>query len=226
MPGKDSSTPRIYIIRHGQTEWSASGQYTGKTDIPLTAYGEKQVKASADFYYGPGRLIDPAKVAKVYVSPRKRAIRTWELLSGRTDGYEISESLAEWDYGEYEGIKTNEIREKRKSRGLDTDRKWDIWRDGCEGGETPAQVTARIDSLLATIRKFHAAHMHDNEPKDIVIISHGHHTRAFAKRFLGYDLSFPLSMMIEPAGVGALSYQHHEIDEPALLLGIGLPLPK
>jgi len=99
MPDKDAGTPRIFIIRHGETEWSKSGQYTGKTDIPLTEHGEKQVKASADLMYGSGKLIDPGNVAKVYLSPRKRAIRTYELLSGRQDGYEIMESLAEWDYG-------------------------------------------------------------------------------------------------------------------------------
>ncbi|KAK4556685.1 hypothetical protein LTR86_006256 [Recurvomyces mirabilis] len=137
MPDKDAGTPRIFIIRHGETEWSKSGQYTGKTDIPLTEYGEKQVKASADLMYGSGKLIDPANVARVYLSPRKRAIRTYQLLSGQQEGYEITESLAEWNYGssEYEGIKTNEIREKRKAHGLDKERPWDIWTDGCEGGE-------------------------------------------------------------------------------------------
>jgi sedoheptulose-bisphosphatase len=99
MPDKDASTPRIFIIRHGETEWSKSGQYTGKTDIALTPHGEKQVKASADLMYGSGKLIDPVKIAKVFLSPRKRAIRTYELLSGRSEGYEITESLAEWDYG-------------------------------------------------------------------------------------------------------------------------------
>jgi sedoheptulose-bisphosphatase len=104
MPDKDASTPRIFIIRHGETEWSKSGQYTGKTDIPLTPHGEKQVKASADLMYGSGKLIDPAMVARVYVSPRKRAIRTYELLSGSEGGYETTESLAEWDYGQVEAI--------------------------------------------------------------------------------------------------------------------------
>lgn len=99
MPDKDASTPRVFLIRHGQTEWSQSGQYTGKTDIPLTAHGEAQVKATSDIAYGPGKLVDPAKVAKVWISPRKRAIKTYELLSGKTDGFEITESLAEWDYG-------------------------------------------------------------------------------------------------------------------------------
>lgn len=135
MPDKDATTPRVFLMRHGQTEWSQSGQYTSKTDIPLTATGEDQVKGTAALVYGVGKLIDPSKVANVWLSPRKRAIRTYELLSGQTPGFEITESLAEWDYGHYEGLKTNEIRTLRKSRGLDTEREWDIWTDGCEGGE-------------------------------------------------------------------------------------------
>jgi len=99
MPDKDAGTPRVFLLRHGETEWSKSGQYTGKTDIPLTSHGESQVKGTGQQVYGSGKLIDPAKVAKVWLSPRKRAIKTYELLSGKTDGYEITESLAEWDYG-------------------------------------------------------------------------------------------------------------------------------
>ena len=99
MPDKDASTPRVFLIRHGQTLWSMSGQHTGKTDIPMTAEGEDQVKGTGKIAYGPGKLLDPKKIAKVYTSPRTRAIRTYELLSGRNDGYEITESLAEWDYG-------------------------------------------------------------------------------------------------------------------------------
>ncbi|KAK1093237.1 hypothetical protein LTR48_002715 [Friedmanniomyces endolithicus] len=210
MSDKDVSTPRVFLIRHGQTEWSQNGRHTSTTDIPLTDRGEKQVRASAKYMYGSGKLIDPAKLAKVYVSPRQRATRTYELLSGKTDG-------------EYEGLKPAEIRAKRKAQGLDKDQEWEIWRDGCEGGESPAQVSSRIDSLIKTIRDLQAPHMQDSEPKDVVLVAHGHLTRAFAKRWLGYELSFPLSLMMEPGGVGVLSYQHHNINEPALLLGLGFP---
>ncbi|TKA30715.1 hypothetical protein B0A50_02435 [Salinomyces thailandicus] len=223
MPDKDASTPRVFLIRHGQTEWSMSGQYTSQTDIPLTAHGEEQVTSTAKFMYGPGKLIDPAKVAKAWVSPRKRAVKTYELLSGANKDYEVTENLAEWHYGQYEGMKTKEIRQLRKSHGLDQDQEWDIWRDGCEDGESAAQVTARIDTLIAQIKDLQAPHMTDSEPKDVILVAHGHLTRAFAKRWLGYELSFPLSLMMEPGGVGILSYQHHSIDEPALLLGMGFP---
>lgn len=135
---------------------------------------------------------------------------------------------------------TKEIKALRKERGHDKEREWDIWRDGCEGGEyvapcfmyrsnadrrdrSPQEVTARIDALIKQIRELQAPHMKDAEPKDVILVAHGHLTRAFAKRWLGYELSFPLSLMMEPGGVGILSYQHHSIDEPALLLGIGFP---
>lgn len=99
MAAADATTPKVFLIRHGQTEWSQNGRYTGTTDIPLTSTGEDQVKATAQLVYGEGRLIDPAKILSVYLSPRTRAIKTYELLSGQTEGYEVTENLAEWDYG-------------------------------------------------------------------------------------------------------------------------------
>jgi probable phosphoglycerate mutase len=223
MPDKDASTPRVFLMRHGETEWTKSGRYTGKSDIPMTAHGEEEIIGTGQTVYGPGKLIDPAKVAKVWLSPRKRAIKTYELLSGKTDGYEVTSRLEEWHYGLYDGLVTKEIRDLRASHGLDKERSWDIWRDGCEEGESPAEVTARIDSLIAEIRELQAPHMKDDAPKDVILVAHGHLTRAFAKRWLGYEMEFPLSLMMQPGGVGILSYQHHSIDEPALLLGIGFP---
>ena len=99
MPDKDASTPRVFLIRHGETEWSQSGRFTGSSEIPLTDYGEEQVKGMGQVAFGSGQLIDPAKVAKVWVSPRERAVRTYELLSGSKDGCEVTEDLAEWNYG-------------------------------------------------------------------------------------------------------------------------------
>ena len=99
MPDKDASTPRLFLIRHGETEWSQSGRFSGSTELDLTEHGEEQVKAAAKVVYGAGRLIDPAKVVKLLSSPRSRAIRTYELLSGSKDGCEVKDSLGEWDYG-------------------------------------------------------------------------------------------------------------------------------
>ena len=99
MPDKDASTPRLFLIRHGETEWSQSGRFSGNTELALTDNGEEQVKTTGSFVYGDGKIIDPAKVAKVWSSPLKRAVRTYELMSGKTDGYEVKDSLREWDYG-------------------------------------------------------------------------------------------------------------------------------
>ncbi|PYI14905.1 phosphoglycerate mutase-like protein [Aspergillus violaceofuscus CBS 115571] len=234
MPDKDAGTPRVFLYRHGETEWSKSGRYTGTSEIELTADGIKQVTASGQILVGAGKLLDPArKLARVFVSPRRRAVHTFELAFPEADKQalraagkvqENDERLAEWGYGLYEGLLTKEIRSLRKEHGLDGEREWDIWRDGCEGGESPEDVTARIDSLIAEIRDLHRGNMHGEQPADVVLIAHGHTLRAFTKRWLGYPMEFPLSMMLEPGAVGVLSYQHHSIDEPAFLVGYGFPL--
>ena len=101
MSGKDAGTPRVFLLRHGETEWSKTGQFTGKTEVSLTEHGEEQVMATGSMVYGKGKLIDPTKVAKAFVSPRSRAVQTWNLLSGNAagDGCELRSELEEWDYG-------------------------------------------------------------------------------------------------------------------------------
>ena len=133
--GRNYITRFLYI---GETTWAKSGRYTGRTEIDLTPTGAAQVSATAATLVGAGKLLDPSRLAHVFVSPRKRATRTLELLlSGTIEKQNITatEDIAEWDYGDYEGLKAGEIRDLRNERGLDTVRKWDIWRDGCEGGE-------------------------------------------------------------------------------------------
>lgn len=160
------TTPRVFIIRHGETEWSLNGRHTGTSDIPLTVNGEKRIRATGKALVGADRLIVPKNLAHIYVSPRKRAQRTLELLGlgcqepipwpqhgdiaapnagGDTVGVgeeeqtkgtgakiEITEAVREWDYGDYEGVTSQEIRERREKNG---EGEWDIWRDGCPGGE-------------------------------------------------------------------------------------------
>lgn len=148
------TTPRVYIIRHGETEWSLNGRHTGTSDIPLTANGEKRIRATGKALVGPDRLIVPKNLAHIYVSPRKRAQRTLELLNlgckdplpwnqkhpenhdqaiGESSAkIEITDAIREWDYGDYEGITSKDIAKQREEQGLP---KWDIWRDGCPGGE-------------------------------------------------------------------------------------------
>ncbi|XPS72187.1 Sedoheptulose-bisphosphatase [Ascochyta lentis] len=237
--------PRVFIIRHGETEWSLNGRHTGTSDIPLTENGEKRVRATGKALVGDDRLIVPSNLAHIYVSPRTRAQRTLELLDlGCRDRYpwhehptqsdkeptntldvrtnasiEITESVREWDYGDYEGIKSSEVRESRKKRGLGED--WDIWRDGCEGGESPEDVTKRLDDLIHELReKYHKGKFgKDGKPNDVLIVAHGHILRAFAARWIGKKLEDNPSLILEAGGVGTLSYEHHSLEEPAILLG-------
>ncbi|KAF7596094.1 hypothetical protein BBP40_003356 [Aspergillus hancockii] len=194
MPDKDAGTPRVFLYRHGETEWSKSGRYTGTSEILLTADGEEQVLASGKILAGRGKLMDPAKIARVFISPRQRAARTFELAFNDGDKALLKEA----------------------GKVVETERL-------AEWG-SPAEVTARIDSLIGEIRAIHKDNMHGENPSDVVLIAHGHTLRAFTKRWLGYPMEFPLSMMLEPGAVGVLSYQHHSIDEPAFLVGYGFPL--
>ena len=101
----------------------------------MTDKGKEQVLATTKIVYGPGKLIDPTQLAKIFVSPRQRASQTFEILTGGEGPKEITAELCEWEYGLYEGLLTKQIREARKGRGLDKEKEWDIWRDGCEEGE-------------------------------------------------------------------------------------------
>ncbi|RMZ88048.1 hypothetical protein DV736_g4713, partial [Chaetothyriales sp. CBS 134916] len=146
---KDSSTPRVYLFRHGETEWTISGRYTGVSEVPLTANGEQQVLSTGRVVIGRGKLVDPARISRVFVSPRQRAWTAFDLLFGaageanveRQDSrwivadskVQVTVAISEWGYGAYEGLLTEQIRARRKAHGLDRDRAWDIWRDGCEG---------------------------------------------------------------------------------------------
>ncbi|EQL31864.1 2,3-bisphosphoglycerate-dependent phosphoglycerate mutase [Blastomyces dermatitidis ATCC 26199] len=232
------STPRCFIIRHGETEWSLNGKHTGTTDLPLTEDGEKRVKTTGNALVGHDRLIVPKHLAHIYVSPRQRAQRTLELLEigckeplpwlqerqktpSRTEArVEITEAIREWDYGDYEGMKSAEIRELRAKNGEGS---WDIWRDGCPGGESADDVTRRLDALIAEIRlKYHSKAMtksaHEPANGDVLIVAHGHILRAFAMRWIGKPLT-ETAFILEAGGVGTLSYEHHNIDEPAIILG-------
>ncbi|KAI9760587.1 MAG: fumarase fum1 [Chaenotheca gracillima] len=146
--------PRAFIVRHGETEWSLNGRHTGTTELPLTENGERRIQATGKALVGEDRLIVPSKLAHIYVSPRRRAQRTLELLNmgcreklpwqekrGHEDDacrteakVQITADIREWDYGDYEGLTSAQIREQRKAQ-LGGDGGWDIWTDGCPGGE-------------------------------------------------------------------------------------------
>ncbi|KAF2872904.1 phosphoglycerate mutase family protein-like protein [Massariosphaeria phaeospora] len=246
------SSPRVFIIRHGETEWSLNGRHTGTTELPLTAAGEKRIRATGAALVGDDRLIVPGNLACIYVSPRHRAQRTLELLAlGCRDRYpfptsssspppspssspthpfrttaptHITPSIREWDYGSYEGLTSSQIRASRAARGLPPD--WDIWRDGCEAGESPADVTARLDAFIAELReKWHVGRFGKDAgcgtevPSDVLVVAHGHVLRALAARWIGKPLEGNPSLILEAGGVGTLSYEHHRVEEPAILLG-------
>ncbi|CAG8428899.1 unnamed protein product [Penicillium salamii] len=263
--------PRCFIIRHGETEWSLNGRHTGQTDLPLTANGEKRIRATGKALVGNDRLVVPKKLSHIFVSPRSRAQRTLELLelgcrerlpwneqrdateAIRTEAeVEVTDAVREWDYGDYEGLTSKQIREMREERGEGV---WNIWTDGCPGGEyvnfdsyfgpvyldadvgrSPEDVVRRLDALISDIRnKYQRACFEDpDETKgDVLIVAHGHILRAFAMRWTGKPLT-ETSLILEAGGIGTLrygcfvlcmdlanmcSYEHYNIDEPAIILG-------
>jgi probable phosphoglycerate mutase len=154
--------PIICLARHGETEWSLSGQHTGLTDLPLTERGELNAQSL-------GRRLRGFTFTKVFASPLKRAVRTCEL-AGFGSEAETYRDLLEWNYGQYEGRTTAEILEQRPS--------WQLFRDGCPGGETPDQVGVRADRIVDRVRTV---------PGNVLLFSSGHFLRVLTARWLGLD---------------------------------------
>ncbi|WP_116045738.1 acid phosphatase [Amycolatopsis palatopharyngis] len=178
---------RLYLIRHGKTEWSASGRHTGYTDIPLTEEGEKQAVAAGEALRS---LRGDTTPVTVFASPRQRALRTAELAG--LEVAEITEDLAEWDYGDYEGITTEEIRHTVPG--------WTVWSHPSPGGESAAQVSARADSVLDRV---HEA-LRDI---DVLLVGHGHFGRVVVARWLGLDAGSGVHFRLDPAGVTVLGHE-------------------
>ncbi|WP_305784754.1 histidine phosphatase family protein [Symbioplanes lichenis] len=174
----------IVLIRHGQTEWSANGRHTSYTELELTETGEQQARLA-------GERLRGRSFAAVISSPRKRALRTAEL-AGLTVT-ETTEDLAEWNYGEYEGITTKTIHETRPG--------WSLWRDGAPGGETPDEVAARLDRVLAHARTF-------LEQGDVALIAHGHSLRVAGARWIGLPASGGGLLRLDTATVSTLGFEH------------------
>jgi broad specificity phosphatase PhoE len=169
--------PEIWLARHGETEWSRSMRHTGRTDIELTDNGREQARKLRCGLEGH-------EFSRVLSSPRSRALDTCEL-AGLGDGAERSDALLEWDYGEYEGLTTGQIREQRPD--------WVLWRDGCPGGETVADVGARVDPLVAELRQ---------AAGNVALFAHGHVLRVLAARWLGLE---PQSGALLALSTGTLS---------------------
>jgi broad specificity phosphatase PhoE len=188
-----SLLPRLYLMRHGETAWSLSGQHTGRTDIPLTEQGEQDARKLADRL----RIV---KFSRVFTSPLQRARRTCEL-AGLGNLAEIEPDLAEWDYGEYEGQRPADIRKARPD--------WNVFRDGCPGGELPAQISERADRLIARLRTLEG---------NIAIFSHGHFGRVLGARWIGLGIRQAQHLLLGTASVSVLGYEHNLAEAPAIVL--------
>lgn len=154
---------QAYLIRHGQTDWSLSGRHTGRTDIPLNAAGKAEARKLA-------RLLQAVRFDRVLTSPRQRARETC-VHAGLGAGAEIEPDLAEWDYGDYEGKLSVEIRRENSA--------WNIFQHGCPGGETPRQVSDRADRIIAAVLA---------RPGTVALFSHGHFSSVLAARWITFDV--------------------------------------
>ncbi len=177
---------KLYLIRHGQTAWSLTGQHTGRTDLPLTMQGEDEVRTLA-----PRLAAIP--FAQVLTSPLLRARQTCELAGAELGAQaEIEPDLVEWNYGDYEGQRSVDIRQQRAD--------WNIFRDGCPNGEMPAQVAARADRLIARLRTLAG---------NIALFSHGQFARVLAARWVGLQLIEAQHFSLSTASLSILGYDPH-----------------
>jgi probable phosphoglycerate mutase len=185
--------PIIYLARHGETAWSLTGQHTGLTDIPLTDRGERNAVRL-------GARLRELTFAKVLTSPLQRALRTCEL-AGYREGAELDRDLVEWDYGDYEGIRTVDIRKQRPD--------WQLFRDGCPGGETIAQITSRADRVVQRLRAVGG---------NVLVFSSGHFIRVLAARWLNMRISLECRhFALGTASLSAVSYEG-ELSHPVIEL--------
>jgi broad specificity phosphatase PhoE len=184
---------RLYLVRHGETEWSLSGQYTGRTDIPLTAHGEDEAQEL-------GLRIRDIPFAHVLTSPLKRAQQTCAL-AGLDALPEVVPDLAEWDNGDDEGRTPAEVLASRPG--------WNLFRDGSPNGETPAQISDRADRVIARVRLLEG---------NVALFSHGHFSRVFAARWIGLSVAHAQHFLFDTASLSILCYEHDRADQPAIAL--------
>ena len=187
-----SELPVICLVRHGETAWSLTGQHTGLSDLPLTERGERAARALVP------RLRAP-RFALVLTSPLQRAVRTCEL-AGFSAVAQVDADLCEWNYGAYEGRRTAEIRAERPD--------WDLFRDGCPGGESVHDVSRRADRIVARARAAGG---------NVLLFSSGHFLRVLSARWLGLAPDGGRLLVLGTASVSALGYEHDE-REPVVRL--------
>lgn len=169
-----STDRRLWLVRHGETEWSLSGKHTSTTDLPLTAHGREQAEALVP-------VLEKGHFTRVLTSPRQRARVTCDI-AGYGAVATIDDDLVEWDYGSYEGLTSQEIHVERPA--------WSLWTDGCPGGESPDQIAGRLDRLLARVAKVEG---------DVALFAHGHVLRALALRYLGWPMPLGAQLGLDTA---------------------------
>jgi len=189
----------LYLIRHGETAWTLSGQHTGRTDIPLKPQGEQEARAL-------GEELTTVRFTRAFTSPRQRATRTCELV-GLNAMATIEPDLAEWDYGDYEGLRSDEIRAQRPE--------WSLFRDGCPNGELPESISARVDRVVALLRML---------PGNIAVFSHGHFGRVLAARWIGLSVTAARHFMLSTASLSILRDDPRSTGQPAILLWNAVPV--
>jgi broad specificity phosphatase PhoE len=186
-----SEMPRLFLARHGDTAWTESRQHTGRTDLPLNASGEERARLL-------GERLRRFSFARVFTSPLQRASKTCAL-AGFSDMAEVEPDLVEWDYGHFEGKKTADIVRERPG--------WEMFREGCPGGESPDDVAARADRFIARVRAV---------PGDVLAFSSAHTIRMLAARWLGMPPAAGRFFFCRPASVGVLAFEHGNRDEPII----------
>jgi len=192
-PHSGDTLLRLYFIRHGETKWSLSGRHTGLTDIPLTRHGKDQARAVK-------RRLNGIDFATVLTSSRQRARETCDL-AGLGAAAEIDDDLSEWDYGDYEGRRSTNILGERPD--------WNLFRDGCPGGESPEQVFDRADRLIARLRKLRG---------NLALFSHGQFGCAMVARWIGLPVEDGQNFAIGPASVSILSFDPDHVAVPVIAL--------
>jgi len=181
----------LFLVRHGETEWSLSGRHTGRTDIPLTEQGEQDARKLGD-------RLRTTTFLRVFTSPRQRARRTCEL-AGLTPVADVEPDLAEWDYGDYEGRRSVDIRTARPD--------WNLFREGCPHGETPAQISERADRLIARLRLLDG---------NIALFSHGHFGCVLAVRWIGLPVIEGQHFSLDTASLSRLGYEPDRQQVPVI----------
>jgi len=185
--------PIVYLARHGETGWTISGQYTGLTDLPLTERGERNAHRLEERLRG-------LTFAKVFTSPLQRARRTCEL-AGFGAVAEIDPDLVEWNYGDYEGRRSADVHKERPD--------WELFRDGCPGGESSSEVSARADSAIKRIRAIEG---------NVLVFSSGHFIRVLATRWIGLEVTVNAKrFMLSTASLSAVGYEK-EMSRPVIRL--------